>query len=102
MRDWKPDESLRDFRERAAAAPILKVADRLGARLKRVGESVEWQGPCPACGGRLIVDGAKRAFNCRPSGAEGDVVAMVKHVRKLDYSLDAVEFINSPDAAPKA
>ena len=50
------DESLLDFKRRAAAADIHDVAERrLGVRLEREGEH-EWSGRCPRCGGGLSIN----------------------------------------------
>jgi hypothetical protein len=94
------DESYWDFKQRAGAANILRVAERLGARLERLGES-EWTGPCPRCGGTggFSVDVEKRVFTCRASGASGEVVMMVRHVLALNYAIEAAEWINDPQAA---
>jgi hypothetical protein len=96
MSSWQPDESWLDFKQRALSKNILQVAERAGARLKRVG-AAEWQGDCLGCGGRLTVDAAKRVFICQPSQATGDVIALAKHLRKLDFGPDAIEWINGDD-----
>lgn len=76
----------------ARSAGIDEVAVRLGATLKRVSRR-EMAGPCPACGGvdRFSINPEKGVFNCRGSGG-GDVIAMVRHCRGLDFS-SACEWI---------
>ena len=73
--------------------PILEVAERLGARLKRVG-ALEYQGPCPACGGRdrFSINTAKGVFNCRNCCVGGDAVALVRHVLGFGFN-EALQFI---------
>jgi len=77
----------------AKAADMVAVAERLGARLKRV--KSDWVGACPlGCAQHdgLIVTPSKGLFFCRPSGATGDAVDMVVHVQGCD-KLDALEFV---------
>ena len=53
----------------------------------------DWIGPCPAgCAQHdgFVITPAKRLFLCRPSGATGDAVDMVQHVRGYD-KLDALK-----------
>jgi hypothetical protein len=80
--------------ERARAADILDVATkRLGARLRKSGRW--WIGPCPlrcAKDDGFIVNPAKGVFFCRPSGAKGDVIELVRHVIDPDL-VKALEFI---------
>jgi phage/plasmid primase-like uncharacterized protein len=101
-RDEDDDESWRSFKERALAAPIREAAERAGARLKQVGPH-EWAGTCLKCGGRdgFSIDTETGRFACAASGESGDVLRMLRHTRGWG-SIDACEFINSPDAAPKA
>jgi hypothetical protein len=81
------------FWQDAKAADILNVAQSLGARLKRQGP--EMVGPCP-CGvakhDGLQIHAAKGLFLCRPSGARGDAIAMVEHLRGGDAT-EAAEFL---------
>ena len=80
-----------DLWAEAKQVDIRAVAERLGAKLKREGH--DWIGPCPAgCAKRdgFIVTPAKHLFLCRPSGATGDAVDMVMHVRGSD-KLDALK-----------
>jgi phage/plasmid primase-like uncharacterized protein len=100
MRGWKPDETLRDFKQRAAAADILATAHRLGAGLKRVGPN-EWAGSCPVCGGTggFSINTEEGRFACWTSGASGDVVAMVRHALALRSNIEAAQWINEPPQA---
>jgi hypothetical protein len=78
---------------RAREADIVEVARRLQPRLRRVG--IEWVGPCPSGCARedgFAVAPRKRVFTCRPSGAGGDVIAMVMHSLACDFK-DACAFI---------
>ena len=78
----------------AKAKDILLFArDKLGAKLKKA-SAVEWAGSCPNCGGtdRFAINAKDGVFICRGSGAGGDIVAMVEHVRGLDFD-GALEFI---------
>lgn len=88
-----------DWIDRAHAVPLLDVAQKLGAKLKRSG--VEWTGPCPNCGGtdRFSINTKLRVWNCR--GAEGgaSVIDLVMHARGCGF-VDAVEIVtgeNRPD-----
>ena len=71
---------------------ILEVAQRLGARLRRVG--VEHVGPCPKCGGRdrFSINAVRGLFNCRGCGIGGDTVDLIRHVLGLDFR-EALEFV---------
>jgi hypothetical protein len=84
--------------DRAKAADIHEVAQRLGAKLKRSGR--EWTGPCPGCGGddRFSINPKKGVFNCRGSKG-GSVIDMVVHVNGGDF-LAACETING-DPPPR-
>lgn len=78
--------SFDDWMADARAADLVAVAGLLGASgLKPQGH--ELVGPCPGCGGedRFSINPAKRVWNCgHRSGAGGDVIALVGHVRGLD------------------
>jgi putative DNA primase/helicase len=75
-------ESWSTFWADAKAADMVAVAQALGAKLKRQGR--EMVGHCPTgCtrnGDGLQIDPGKRVFLCRPSGAKGDVIALVEHL----------------------
>jgi CHC2 zinc finger/Toprim domain len=83
---------------RAREADVLRVAERLGARLKKASD--EWAGPCPRCGGndRFAINARKRIFNCRRCGTGGDTIGMVEHVTGSSF-VEAVEFITGETAA---
>src|SRR5277367_4083808 len=78
--------------ERARKTDIRAVAERVGAKLKRI-SSTEWAGPCPACGGvdRFSVNIKKGIFNCRGANG-GDTIAMAQHALGLDF-VEAVAFL---------
>jgi hypothetical protein len=79
--------------EDAHNVDILEVAQRLGAKMKRVAKA-EWAGPCPACGGtdRFAVNTKRGVFHCRGVGQGGDVIAMVQHALCADFA-GAIEFL---------
>jgi putative DNA primase/helicase len=77
-----------DMIERAKAIDLLDEAQRLGAKLKRVGAG-EHVGACVVCGGRdrFSVNTAKKVWFCRYCGKGGnDALSLVAHVRGLDLS----------------
>jgi phage/plasmid primase-like uncharacterized protein len=80
----------RDLIERARAVDILPVAQRYGAKLKRIG--TEYVGPCPVCGGtdRFAINVIKQVFNCRGCAAAGDVIKLVEHITGGTF-VDAIE-----------
>jgi hypothetical protein len=59
---------------RARNADLLKTAERLHARLKKVG-TAEWAGPCPRCGGtdRVTVNTKRQIWHCRRCAKGGDL-----------------------------
>lgn len=88
------DAAFQDWIERAKAAPIMDVANMLGARLKRAG--TEFAGPCPAGCAKddgFAINPKKGVFLCRPGGAQGSSIDMVIHVNGGDF-MQACEFIN--------
>lgn len=79
--------------EIARNADIEETALRLGFRLKRRGHDLT--GACVlgcADDDGFILTPGKRIFLCRPSGAAGDVVALVRHVRGCGF-IDAIKWI---------
>ena len=78
----------------AKRVDMVEQAHRLGARLKPLGHDLV--GPCPlGCASQdgFVVTPGKQLFYCRPSGARGDAVDMVMHVKGYDDVADALEFI---------
>jgi hypothetical protein len=88
------DSNWQDFWEHARNADILEVAGRLfGAKLKRSG--ADWVGACPngcAKTDGFVVTPKRRIFFCRPSGAAGDVIKMVEHLKECS-AVEAGELI---------
>jgi hypothetical protein len=84
--------------EQARRADVLKVAERLGAKLRKDG--AEWTGPCLKCGGsdRFAINPKKQVFNCRGCATGGDVISLVRLVHDRDF-IEAVEFINGQSIA---
>jgi hypothetical protein len=82
-------------------ADIVAIARKCGAVLKKHG--AEFVGPCVKCGGtdRFGVNPAKGIFVCRGSGAGGDAIALVQHVKGLDFG-EALEFITGRAGAKRA
>ncbi|RBP18159.1 Toprim domain-containing protein [Roseiarcus fermentans] len=89
-----------DLVAEARSANLLRVAEALGARLKRIGAG-EFAGPCPTCGGRdrFSVNVPKGVFNCRGCGVGGDAIRLVRHVAGLDF-VEAVERITGGRLCP--
>ena len=85
--------------ERARAADILALAERLGTKLKKIASN-EWAGPCQRAGGRdgFSVNARKKIFNCRRCGIGGDAIAMVAHITGSSF-VEAVKFITGETAA---
>jgi phage/plasmid primase-like uncharacterized protein len=82
------------------AAAITETAERLGARLKRVGAQ-EFAGSCPLCGGtdRFSINARKNLFNCRGCDVGGDAIDLVRHVNACSYH-EALAFLGRDDAQP--
>ena len=76
------DPAWADHWAEAKHADMLDLARRLGARLKKTA-AYHWTGPCPlGCASKDgFVVSQKKGFLCRPSGAHGDAVDMVMHIR---------------------
>ena len=73
---------------------MLSVAQSFGARFKR-GSNGDMVSACPAgCAKRdgFIVNPSKGVFLCRPSGAAGDIIQMVEHLRGCSR-VEAAEFL---------
>jgi Toprim domain-containing protein/CHC2-type zinc finger protein len=84
----------------ASRADVLQAAERLGPKLRRDGP--HFVGACPAgCAKKdgFIVTPEKRIFLCRPSGAAGDVIAMVQHALGTDFA-GAIEFLTGTETRP--
>jgi hypothetical protein len=73
---------------------IRDVAERLGARLKRVTKH-EHAGPCPACGGtdRFSINTAKQLWLCRQCAKGGDAIELVRHVNQCCF-VEARQFVS--------
>jgi len=80
------------------AADILAVAQRLGARLRKI-SATEHAGPCPKCGGRdrFSVNVARGLFNCRRCNVGGDAIALARHLAVMSYA-DALAFVGDERA----
>ena len=95
----------------ARRADMVMLAKRLGANLREIGP--RWVGPCPSpsrCAHRDgFVVSKDKGFLCRPSGARGDSVDLVMHVKGFTDVADALEYItgrrpprkgNAPEQRP--
>ena len=81
---------------RARATPIADVLPR-GHKLRRQGR--ELVGPCVICGGvdRFAVHLVRHLWCCRGCQRGGDVIALVQHLRRVDFNA-AVEMLVGPEA----
>ncbi len=95
------DPAMDDWVNRARAADIWSVLDRLPVphTLKLRGHKTV--GPCPACGGhdRFSMDRRKGIFFCRRSATGGDAIALVQYLTGADF-FGAVETITG-EAPPR-
>lgn len=87
------DAAFEAWVQEARHVKIEAAAEMLGIRVPARGE---YSGPCPV--GCCDHDGfsinpKKGVFLCRKSGAAGDAIALVQHVRSCEF-VEAVEFIN--------
>lgn len=86
---------------------IMQAAQACGASIGGQGglhkAGLEWNGPCPACGGkdRFWVDEQKNVFLCRASGAAGDAIELVKHKHGCSFA-EAVEMLSGMRSMPQA
>lgn len=89
-----------DLIARARDADLLSTAELLGADLKRATAN-ERVGPCPRCGGtdRFSVNCRQQAWHCRNCAKGGNVIALVMHVRELNFA-GAVSFLTGGNATP--
>jgi putative DNA primase/helicase len=86
-----------DELHQARAVPVLEVAERHGAKLKRSG--AEWTGPCLRCGGvdRFAILPAKNIWNCRGCAKGGDAIDLEMHLGGGTF-VDAVRALIGKDA----
>lgn len=86
-----------DELDQARAVPVLEIAERHGARLKRTGH--ELVGPCPQCGGvdRFAIRLDKNIWNCRVCAKGGDAIALERHLSGCSFP-DAVRALIGKDA----
>jgi Toprim domain/CHC2 zinc finger len=93
------DPTLNGAIEQAREIDILGLAERLGAKLKRIASN-EWAGPCQRAGGRdsFSINARKKIFNCRRCAIGGDAIGMVEHIAGSSF-VEAVKFITGEAAA---
>ena len=87
--------------ERARDANILEVAQRY-TKLKR-STSVEWEGPCPVCGGknRFASNDRKNTWNCRGCKKGGDTISLVMRAEGCGF-VEAIEKLTDGAWRPSA
>ena len=81
----------------ARAVPVLEIAERHGAKLRREGR--ELVGACPRCGGsdRFALWPAKNIWHCRGCGVGGDSIKLEEHLSGSRF-FDAVRTLIGKDA----
>jgi hypothetical protein len=88
-----------DELHRARTVPVLEIAERHGAKLKRSGP--EWMGSCPHlhCGGvdRFAIRPNKNIWNCRGCRTGGDAIDLEMHLSGGTF-VDAVRTLIGQDA----
>ena len=89
--EWKPPADADDEAEGEGEGETYMVPGEAALRLGLRKGSGQWQGPCPACGGkdrfRIMADGG---FFCRKCCADGTDAAAVKSLREaLEAALGA-------------
>jgi hypothetical protein len=91
-----------DAIDRAKAVDILAVAQRYGARLKKVGVADDFAGPCPVCGGkdRFFVNRKRGIWGCRGCCVGGDAIALVRHATSASFT-DAVRQLAGDAPTPE-
>lgn len=80
----------------ARARPIWDIAQALDIQgLHRAGR--EWVGPCPECGGedRFSINPDKGVYLCRRCEAKGDVIALVRWLRRMTLA-QALDWLCGP------
>lgn len=80
----------------ARAKPIWDIAQALEVQgLHRAGR--EWVGPCPDCGGddRFSINPDKGVYLCRRCDAKGDVIQLVRWLRKMTLA-QALDWLCGP------
>jgi hypothetical protein len=86
-----------DELQQARTVPVLEIAERYGARLKKSG--AELVGPCPHCGGvdRFSIRPDKNIWNCRGCAKGGDAIALEVHLSGASFP-EAVRTLIGQDA----
>jgi putative DNA primase/helicase len=84
------------WKERARQIPIQDEIGRRGIRL--TGHGKERVGPCPVCGGqdRFSINVTKQVFNCRGCEIGGDVIKLVEHLDKVDFTAACTTLVGEP------
>lgn len=86
-----------DELHRARSFPILELAERRRAKLKRSGK--QYEGACPRCGGddQFWVVPSLNVAGCRGCDFRGDAIALEMHLSGGSF-VDAVRTLIGPDA----
>jgi hypothetical protein len=88
---------------RARAVPIESEVARRGLQLKCASQT-EFEGACPACGGRnrFAINVRKQLWNCRGCGKGGDVISLVQLAAGVGFLEACRELAGErPRAAPQ-
>lgn len=83
-------------------ARVEEISARYGLQLKRVNR-VEFEGPCPSCGGRdrFSINTRKQVFNCRGCGARGGAIDLEMFLAGSSLR-EAVERLTGDAQAPSS
>jgi hypothetical protein len=81
----------------ARARPIWDIVQALDIQGLRRGAAREWVGPCPECGGddRFSIHTGKGVYYCRHCDARGDVIELVRWLRKMTLA-QALDWLCGP------
>jgi hypothetical protein len=75
-------------RDWIAQARAVRIEDEIARRGIKLAGRVERCGPCPVCGGtdRFAINIKKQAWNCRGCQRGGDVITLVKHLDRCNFT----------------
>lgn len=92
----RSDEAFAEWRDEGKAVPLLQVANKFGAKLKRAG--AEWIGPCVYCSGRdrFSINVGKNKWFCRGHGGGADAVSLAMHLGNLSFKSAIEELTGRP------
>jgi putative DNA primase/helicase len=75
-------------RDWIAQARAVRIEGEIARRGIKLAGRVERCGPCPVCGGtdRFAINIEKQAWNCRGCQRGGDVITLVKHLDRCNFT----------------